>query len=255
MEGPSLFLAQEQLIIFKGKKIKIVNGNTKVGKERFVNKNILDIFSWGKHLVFQFDEFALRIHFLLYGTFEADMNGISITGDYKKSQTPRLQFIFDNGDITMFNCSVKIHETNNLKSEYDYSINIMSKDFDREKAFNSIKDNLESEIADILLTQTIFAGVGNIIKNEVLFLARTNPKEKVINISDAKIKEIINLAVPFSEQFYEWRKKFILKKHYKIYRKSVCTNCGGKVTWQTTGKFKRRSFYCPICQPLFSPNP
>ncbi|HVZ67406.1 MAG TPA: endonuclease [Patescibacteria group bacterium] len=250
MEGPSLFLAEEQLILFKGKKIKIVSGNTKVGKERFTNKIVIDIFSWGKHLVFQFDDFAMRIHFLLYGTFEANINGSSITGDYKKSQTPRLKFEFDNGDITFFNCSIKIFETSNLKRDYDYSISIMSKKFDPDKAFQQIKDQEDEEIDDVLLDQTIFAGVGNIIKNEVLFLTRLNPKEKISNLEDAKIKELINTSVNFSKLFCELRKKYELKKNLKIYRKSICPNCGGKVTWETTGKFKRKSFYCKVCQNL-----
>ena len=69
MEGPSLVLAKEQLRPFKGKTVLAVSGNTKIGKERFVGQKVRDIFSWGKHLVFQFDGVALRFHFMLFGTF------------------------------------------------------------------------------------------------------------------------------------------------------------------------------------------
>ncbi len=75
MEGPSLFLAAEQLKPFIKKKILSVTGNTKIGKEILLNKKIIDIFSWGKHLVIQFDNFALRIHFMLFGSFEAIIKG------------------------------------------------------------------------------------------------------------------------------------------------------------------------------------
>ena len=34
MEGPSLFLAAEQLAPLVGEKIELVEGNTKIGKER-----------------------------------------------------------------------------------------------------------------------------------------------------------------------------------------------------------------------------
>ena len=55
-----------------------------MGKKDLVEKTILDIFSWGKHLVFQFDNFALRVHFMLYGSFEATLKDKKVTGDYLK---------------------------------------------------------------------------------------------------------------------------------------------------------------------------
>lgn len=84
MEGPSLALAAEQLKPFIKKKIKGITGNTKIGKERMLNQTILDIFSWGKHLVIQFDDFALRIHFMLFGSFEAIVKDKKVTGDYPR---------------------------------------------------------------------------------------------------------------------------------------------------------------------------
>jgi len=52
MEGPSLLLASEQLAPFVGRQIKQVNGNTKIGKERLLQKEVLSIFSYGKYLFF-----------------------------------------------------------------------------------------------------------------------------------------------------------------------------------------------------------
>lgn len=45
MEGPSLFLAAEQLNPFLGQRIEEVGGNTKIAKERLLNQEILSIFS------------------------------------------------------------------------------------------------------------------------------------------------------------------------------------------------------------------
>jgi endonuclease-8 len=101
-----------------------------------------------------------------------------------------------------------------------------------------------------LLDQEIFAGVGNIIKNESLFITRINPETKVCDLREVQIKELIKNTHEFSWNFYKWRKKIELKKHYQIYRKSVCPNCGTKVIRENTGKRVRRSFWCPICQPL-----
>ena len=107
MEGPSLLLAREQLRPFKGQRVLAVGGNPSIEKERLQDLVVKDIFNWGKHLLFQFPQFALKVHFLMFGTFEADVEGETVTGDYKRSREPRLVLRFANGEIRMFSCSVK----------------------------------------------------------------------------------------------------------------------------------------------------
>jgi endonuclease-8 len=248
MEGPSLYLAANQLKPFKGKTVLSVSGNSKIEKERLLNQKVKNIFSWGKHLVIQFDEFALRTHFLLFGAFEANVDHITLTGDYKRSYTPRLQIDFENGNIKLFNCSVKFLETRNARATYDFTIDIMSPKWNAKQAFDSISSKPGAEIADILLDQNIFAGVGNIIKNEVLWRVRIHPQTKVKNIPTSELEELIAETKKFSLLFYKWRKVFLLRKHLDIYQKSICPRCGGKVKREKTGKRNRISHFCPVCQ-------
>ena len=138
MEGPSLYLAAHQLKPFRGKTVLAISGNSKIEKERILNKKVKTIFSWGKHLIIQFDEFALRTHFLLFGAFEATVDHLTLTGDYKRAYTPRLQLDFDNGSIQLFSCSVRFLETGNAKASYVFTIDIMSPKWDADKAFDSI---------------------------------------------------------------------------------------------------------------------
>lgn len=249
MEGPSLYLAAEWLSPFVGKGILAVEGNTRIGKERLNGRTILDIFSWGKHLVFQFDDFALRVHFMLYGSFEAILKHKKITGDYpKKKVSPRLALIFAEGQILLYSCSLKYLDTPKARKLYDFSIDIMSSQWDSKKALQSLKNCQNNEIGDVLLDQSLFSGVGNIIKNEALFLAKKKPTTLVKNISNADLRKIVNITQQFSHQFYEWRKQFILKKNYRIYRKSFCPLCGEKICRKKTGIRERVSFFCSNCQ-------
>lgn len=249
MEGPSIYLAAEWLAAFVGKIILAVEGNTRIGKEKLKGKTILDVFSWGKHLVFQFDDVALRIHFLLYGSFEAMLKDKKITGDYpKKRGSPRLSLIFEDGQILFYSCSLKYLETPHARCLYDFSTDIMSSKWDSEKALKAVQNHQEDEIADVLLDQTIFSGVGNIIKNEVLFLVKRKPTTLIRDMSNSLLQKIIKTTQEFSLQFYEWRKEFILKKHYRIYRKSLCPLCGEKICRKKTGKRERISFFCLRCQ-------
>jgi endonuclease VIII len=250
MEGPSLFLAAEQLAPFKKKVVLNVAGNTKAGKERMQTKKVADIFSWAKQLIFQFDNFALRIHFLLYGSFEATVNGRVVTGDYQRTYDPRLVLKFQNGEIKMFGCSVKFIESKKAKRLYDFSGDIMAPEWNEQAALDKVKKFPQMHIADVLMDQEIFGGVGNIIKNEVLFITRTNPRELVKNIPAKKLKLITREAREFSKRFYEWRKIFKLKANLQIYRKSICPICQGKVKREKTGERLRVSFYCPEDQVL-----
>jgi endonuclease-8 len=249
MEGPSLFLAAEQLQPFVGRVIKKVSGNTKIGKERLEKKKILSIFSYGKYLFFQFDTFALRVHFMLYGSFQATVKNIKVTGDYPtKNRAPRLALEMSNGHIEMYSCSVRYIEDSHARDSCDYSIDIMSDQWNAKKALAKMRKEVGSEIADVLLDQTIFLGVGNIIKNETLLQAGIAPQTKVRKLSEAKLKELIQIVRDYVFQFYEWRKIFELKKHYQVYRQSFCKVCGGKVSRKKTGQRNRVSFICTHCE-------
>ena len=249
MEGPSLFLAAEQLAPFIGLEIEGVYGNTKIGKERLLGKKIFSIFSYGKYLFFQLDVFALRVHFLLFGSFEAVINGKKVTGDYpKKARVPRLALQLKIGEIDMYSCSVHYVEHTDAKELCDYTTDIMSELWDTKKVLAKVKMEGEEQIADVLLDQTIFTGVGNIIKNEVLLQAQTLPTTRVEELSTVKLKKIIQLTRSYVFQFYEWRKHFELKKHYRIYRQSFCKECGTKVMRKKTGMRNRLSYFCIHCQ-------
>src|SRR5438045_2201105 len=72
MEGPSLVITSEELQKFAGQKLVDVSGNTKIDKDKLRNKGVTDICSWGKHLILEFEDFVVRIHFLMYGSYRVD---------------------------------------------------------------------------------------------------------------------------------------------------------------------------------------
>jgi endonuclease VIII len=250
MEGPSLHLAAEQLQPFVGRLIASVSGNSKIGIDRLSGEHVKDIFAWGKHLVFQFDAFALRVHFMLWGTFAATVDGTSVTGDYRRAGPPRLVLNFPNGEITMWAASVKFVDESDAKASYDFTADIMADQWDSRAALRKVRAFSRSEIADVLLDQAIFAGVGNIIKNEVLFRTRTSPFAAIKHIPDRKLRKIVADARVFSFRFLELRKVFALRKNLEVYRRGSCPRCGGKIHRKVHGQRARRSFFCPRCQQV-----
>lgn len=66
-----------------------------------------------------------------------------------------------------------------------------------------LKSASEVYICDSLLEQDIFAGVGNIIKNEILYRVRVHPKSIVRKIPASKINTLIDETRINSIQFLD----------------------------------------------------
>src|SRR5438045_5465835 len=97
------------------------------------------------------------------------------------------------------------------------------------KAKKKLKEIPGMLVADALLDQNIFAGVGNIIKNEVLFRIRVHPKTKLGNLPPKKLTELIKEARQYSFDFLEWKKQYILKKNWLAHTKRICPRDGSKI--------------------------
>jgi endonuclease-8 len=248
LEGPSIHLAADQLQPFVGRRVRAVSGNSRMDIARMSRQTVRDIFAWGKHLVLQFDRFALRVHFMLWGTFAATVRGVSVTGDYRRSGAPRLVLVFASGEITIWSASLKFIDRADARGEYDFSADVLADEWNPRAALAKARTFPHAEIADVLLDQAIFGGVGNIIKNEVLFRTRTSPFRKTGRLSPATLRAIVDDARTFSRRFLELRRQFALRANLEIYGRSVCPSCGGKVSRAIHGARARRSFFCPRCQ-------
>jgi endonuclease-8 len=103
-----------------------------------------------------------------------------------------------------------------------------------------------------LLDQTIFSGVGNIIKNEVLFRIRVHPLSTVGSLSEHKLRELVEQARVYSFDFLEWKKEYVLKQHWLAHTKSICPRCNIPFKKGKLGRSNRRSFYCERCQKRYN---
>jgi endonuclease-8 len=248
VEGPSLHLAAEQLHPFIGRRVRQVTGNSRIGIERLRGVVVRDLFAWGKHLVLQFDRYALRVHFLLWGTFAATVRGASVTGDYRRTGAPRLVLGFATGEITIWSASLKFIDDRYVRGAYDFTADVMSPTWNPAAALVKARAYRRQEVADVLLDQAIFAGVGNIIKNEVLFRTRTSPFAKVGRLGGRRLAAIVAEARRFSFEFLALRRQFALRRSLQVYGRSLCPACGGKISRRVHGIRGRRSFFCARCQ-------
>ena len=240
-EGPSIVILKEEVQSFIGKKIIKVEGNIKQDIQRLAGQKIQDFKSWGKHFLICFKSFAVKIHFMLFGSYKINE---------QKDRAPRLRLLFEKGEINFYACSVKFIEEN-LDEVYDWKADVMSDAWDPKAAKKKLEEIPDALVCDALLNQNIFAGVGNIIKNEVLFRMRLHPESRVGDLPVKKINELIKEARNYSFEFLDWKKKYVLRKHWLAHTKTTCPRCNTPITKKYLGKTNRRSFYCNNCQVMY----
>jgi endonuclease-8 len=124
--------------------------------------------------------------------------------------------------------------------------------WDPKKAKAKLKLIPDELVCDALLEQHIFSGVGNIIKNEVLYRIHIHPESKIGKLPQSKIKELIEQARIYSFDFLEWKRKFELKKHWLAHTRKTCQRCNLPFIKKHTGTKDRRSFFCANCQFLYT---
>ncbi|GAB3909323.1 DNA-formamidopyrimidine glycosylase family protein [Mucilaginibacter boryungensis] len=241
-EGPSIKILRETLMPFIGAKIIDADGYAK-GFDPHVLKNqtISDIKSWGKHLLICFHDFAVRIHMGLFGSYRINDRG-------KRNASLHMQF--ENGEINFYISNVKLI-TEPLDKVYDWSADLLSPEFDARKTRERLMAKPKMLICDALLNQDIFAGSGNIVKNEVLFRVKVHPLNAIEDIPTRKLNELIKETVNFCNDFYEWRKKGVLRKHLLAHEKAICPRNHIPFQKADLGKTKRHTYFCNVCQVLY----
>jgi endonuclease-8 len=244
-EGPTLFILQEETARFVGQHIVAAEGNTTaIDPRELVGQPILALRTWGKHFIIALPTMALRIHFLLFGSYAIDA--------HKESRNKRLALrMEDGGEMNFYACSVKEIDPD-LDAVYDWSANVMGDDWRPAYALKKLRATPDMLACDALLNQDIFAGVGNIIKNEVLFRIRVHPLSTVGAIPAPKLRLLVSEARTYSFDFLQWKKQNTLKAHWLAHAKTVCPRCNILFSKGKLGKTQRRAFFCENCQKRYN---
>jgi len=241
-EGPIIVILKEELQPFKHQRVIAAKGYTnKMDPHRITGQTLNNIKSWGKHLLLCFDDFTVRVHLMLFGSYRINSRG-------KHNASLSLQF--ENGEVNFYISSITLIDRP-LNEVYDWSADVMSKKWDTEKAIAKLKAKPKALAGDVLLDQKIFSGVGNIIRNEALFRARIHPDSAIGNIPDIKLLELINETIKYTFDFLKWKRKGILRKHFEAYEQDMCPRDHVPFHKADLGKTKRHTYYCDVCEVLY----
>ena len=241
-EGPSIVILREQLEPFVGQRIEAADGNSRLDKSPLPGQRIAAVHSWGKQLLIELESLTIRIHLLLFGSYRINE---------RKDSPPRLRLVVESGELNFYGCSVQFIE-GPLEAVYDWSMDVMSDAWSPRLTLKRLRQRPQLLACDALLDQSLFAGSGNIIKNEVLYRVRVHPLSPVGALPVAKLRELVRETRVYAFDFLAWKRAGVLKANWLAHAKRTCVRCKiPLVKVQELGRSRRRAFFCERCQKRY----
>jgi len=239
-EGPSILYLKDQLQPFKGKIVKQAGGYGSMPATWIKGKKLLDIKTWGKHLLFVFSNGAVKVHLGLFGD-------ILINERKKVNRSFFLEFA--TGEINGY--VVKATQiTKPLKEIYDWRTDILSPQFDKAYVKKLLKKKAKKTIDEVLMDQYVFTGVGNKIRNEALYRAAIHPLSIIEKIPPATLNKLINEVAKYASMFYRQLKDTGINDLFQVYQQEYAPD-GSDITVKILPKTKRKIFFSEHRQKLY----
>lgn len=119
-------------------------------------------------------------------------------------------------------------------------------DFSREEFLGRLSSDPERKIGEALLDQRVVAGVGNILRNEILFRAGIHPERRISDLSDQDLEAVVSLTKELMATWLDGTRK--TARWIQVYRKSgqPCPRCSARI--QFFRQAGRVTYACPGCQ-------
>jgi len=238
-EGPSILHLRNRLLPFKGKLVRQAGGYGPMPTGWINGKKLLDIKTWGKHLLFIFSNGTVRVHLGLFG---------DVLINERKKVNRSFYLEFATGEINGY--VVRAEKlTGSPAKVYDWRTDVLSNNFDPFYVKSLLKQQGSKTIDNVMMDQKIFSGVGNILRNETLYRAGIHPLSVTGKIPAIKITRLVKEAAKYAQLFYQELETS--KNHnFAVYQQEYATD-GSAVTMMMSPKTKRKIFFSEHKQKLY----
>lgn len=246
---------------------RVATGQERARGMSLVGRQIQGVESRGKYLLIHFSgELALLSHLRMHGSWH-----LYRSGDRWRAprRAMRVRLVTAEWEAVAFDVPVvELHLARALARDARLTGlggDPLSADFDREVAVTRLRTAGDTPVEEALLDQRYLAGVGNVLKSEILFMARTFPLARVADLADTTLAEIVEItrrvlranvagveagagtaragtrnttgsSNPASTLF--------------VYARAgrPCRRCGATIQHQRSRRFARSTYWCPGCQ-------
>jgi endonuclease-8 len=226
--------------------------------------------SRGKWLLIHFSGGAtLATHMLMSGSWHIYRHG-------ERWQRPRqhMRIAIENSDYIAVGFTVPVAEMHTAETLARHAkipasaSDVLDQKFDIGNVTRRILARADEEIADVLLNQSVLAGVGNEFKSEICFVTGIHPFCKVSALSAAQIEAVIAAAQKLVAANVLEDSGDTMVTYGGLHRRTTnasdpaarvwvygrggepCRRCAEPVRRRIQGLNARVTFWCPRCQPM-----
>jgi len=223
----------------------------KLSEEIFVralkNKKFEDTIRHGKYLLIKLENQFLIMHFGMTGDLEYFEKAID------EPKYTKVLFKFTNGHFLSYISKRLFGHLDLTTSVEDFLAKKKLGPDAYKMSFDDFKKTLVKRTAimkSALLNQSIFAGIGNIYSDEILFQSKLSPKRKINTLNENELKElfqnikkVLQYGIEFKGKLENYSKDLLIPHRSKD---GECPKCTSKIErYEISG---RHGFFCPDCQ-------
>ncbi|HVN92943.1 MAG TPA: DNA-formamidopyrimidine glycosylase family protein [Terracidiphilus sp.] len=235
-----------------------------------VGQTVEQVEARGKWLLIHFSGGGiLTTHLLMNGRWHIYRHG-------ERWQAPRfnMRIVIENSEYQAVGFRVpvaRMHTEQSLARDLHIPIpqnDLLSEEFDKEAALTRLLGRGNEALADVLLDQSVLAGVGNVFKSEICFVQGLHPyravgtltrEEAVAAIACARkllkanvLEDSGDMIVTFRSQQRRTTHSSDASASLWVYGRAgePCRRCGEAIRRRIQGDDARVTFWCPQCQPM-----
>jgi endonuclease-8 len=212
----------------------------------------------GKHMLTRFEGgLSLHTHFRMDGTWHLQRPGERWRG----GPAHQVRAILANAEWEAV--GYRLHDVTLVPTDQEDRLvghlgpDVLGPDWDAGAVVARIREQPERAVGDVLLDQRVLAGVGNLYKNETLFLAGVHPWRRVADVPDVpKVVATAYRLMRANRDHPEQTTTGSMRRgetHWVFERaRKPCRRCGTPVAIGEQGEvaeYARLTYWCPRCQP------
>jgi endonuclease-8 len=234
---------------------------------QLIGQVLTEVTAHGKHLLMRFASgVTLRTHMRMSGSWH-----IYRAGERWRRPRSDMRIVLETADFQAIAFTVQEAELIEAR-ELDKRLervgpDVLASDFDPQLTAARLLAAGERPMCDVLLDQRVLAGLGNVFKSELLFLARVHPARPASTLDRAsaeliceRAKELLHLNVRDGAAggivTYHGMRRTTGRSdpgdRMWVYGRvgRPCRECGTTIEQQRMGQHARSTYFCPRCQPL-----
>jgi endonuclease VIII len=225
-----------------------------------VGRTVTEVRAVGKHLLMQFDSdegesLLLRTHMLMTGSWHVYAAGVVWQRPERQAR-----IVIEAGDRLAVGFNIPVLELSTESASAPNGVahlgpDVLMPSFGAIDVIPRIRRlPADRAIGEVLLDQTVAAGIGNIYRCESLYLERINPWTTQGMLSSVQLTAVLETASKLMKQNLEpakvSRNLDAGASQTWVYRRTnrPCRTCATAILSRPQGPQARTAYWCPTCQ-------